>query len=702
MPSHRILIVDDRPIERDYLRTVLTSAGYALQEASDGAEALEVAGNFRPDLVVTDIMMPTMDGYELARQIRAYPGLDCTRLIFYSATLRQEEASALADALGAARFVVKPVDPEVLLEMVAHVLSDAAPPSLATDSEIERMHLRLLTDKLAEKTDALEIEVMERRQVEARLRRSQARTQAILDSAMDAIVTFDEAGFITEANPAAEQMFGLGRDRFVGQPLLNTLFPPASRDSVQKEIIEARVRNGTPQPARRTKETAALHQRGHEFPVELVITHAHFEGGTIATAQIRDMTAQKQLEEQFLRAQRLESIGTLASGVAHDLNNILTPILLSIPLLYEDLTQEQREAILGTIELSAQRGTDIVKQVLTFARGVEGERTPIQPLWLLQDILKITRETFPKNLEISQTHTAKLWRVTGDSTQLHQILLNLCLNARDAMPDGGILKLHGENFTVDEQYASAFMDAKPGAYVLLKVSDTGSGIRPELLGRIFDPFFSTKTTAQGTGLGLSTVLGIVKSHGGFINVRTTLGQGTSFEVFLPASQEELDHIPPGETIAPPRGNDELVLVVDDEESIRVITQATLQQHGYRVITAEDGPSAVATFAEHREEIDLLLTDLVMPYLDGIALSRAVRKLKPALKILVSFDDGSEPRTGELESLGITNVLRKPCSSLKMLKAVHEIIYGYTDEPIPKAAAIPTQPAPKRVGTTPSA
>ena len=672
MPTYRILIVDDRPIERDYLRTVLSSVGYELSEAEDGEKALAVASQFLPDLVVTDIMMPSMDGYELARQIRGFPGMDTTRLIFYSATLRQEEASALANALGAARFVVKPAEPEHLLEIVAHVLAQAPPRSQATDSEIERMHLRLLTDKLAEKTDALEIEIAERRQIEAQLRHSQARTQAILDSAIDAVIGFDERGFIQEVNPASETMFSCSRMEFIGQSLVDFLFPPGVRETVQKEVDDVRLRS-SPNIGRRGREIMARHPSGGEFPVELVITHAKFDGGSISTAQIRDMTAQKQLEQQFLRAQRLESIGTLASGVAHDLNNILTPILLSVPLLYEDLSPEQREVILGTIEISAQRGTDIVKQVLTFARGVEGERMPLPPLPLLQDIIRISRDTFPKNLEIVQSHAAKVWNVIGDSTQLHQILLNLCLNARDAMPEGGVMKLHAENVQVDEQYAAAFMDAKPGPYVLLRVSDTGGGIRPEVLNRIFDPFFTTKSASQGTGLGLSTVLGIVKSHGGFLNVRSTLGQGTSFEVFLPASLDAVSATPAEDLTPPRRGKGEMVLVVDDEESIRVITQATLQQHGYRVITAEDGPAAIALFADRRNDIDLVLTDLVMPYLDGIALARAVRKIKPDTKILVTFDDGSEPRLGELNSLGITDILNKPCSSLKMLRAVSEVL-----------------------------
>jgi len=373
---------------------------------------------------------------------------------------------------------------------------------------------------------------------------------------------------------------------------------------------------------------------------------------------------------QLLRAQRLESIGTLASGVAHDLNNILTPILMCAQTLRSDLADVDRQSALSLIEESARRGAGVVKQVLTFARGIEGERVTVNPRHLIDEMVDIARKTFPKSIEISGRYPEDLWSIEGDPTQLHQALLNLSVNARDAMPNGGALVIWAENFNVDAYYASMTPDAKAGQFVALRVSDTGTGMPRATIDKIFDPFFSTKEIGKGTGLGLSTTLGIVKSHGGFISVYSELGKGTTFKLFLPAAMTDANLQQSKTSVVPIQGNGELILVVDDEPNILGITKMILERHNYHILSANDGPEALAIFAQQMQSIRLVLTDISMPYMDGVALVRALRKMKSHVPIIASTGQGEEARASEMEALHVANFLTKPYDTGQLLKALH--------------------------------
>jgi len=387
-----------------------------------------------------------------------------------------------------------------------------------------------------------------------------------------------------------------------------------------------------------------------------------------------DVTERKLTEAALRRAQRLESLGTLASGIAHDFNNILTPILATAQLLSLKLPlNEQDRHLLQLIEDSAKRGADLVKQILAFARGVEGKRVPLQVRHVLSEVMQVARQTFPKAIEIhADFPTANLWTVAADATQLHQVFMNLCVNARDAMPNGGILSLAVENTLVDEACTRMNPEASPGYYVAIAISDTGTGIPSELLERIFDPFFTTKEVGKGTGLGLSTALGIVKNHGGFVKVYSEVGKGSQFKVYLPAIEDAVTQ--PAAELALLTGNNESILIVEDEPSIQQVTQTSLENYNYRTLIAKDGIEAIALYAERKHEIDLVLIDIMMPLVDGLTVIRTLQKLNPKVKAIVTSGLASNSLLAEITEIGIKAFLPKPYTTKELLDTLHRVLH----------------------------
>jgi CheY-like chemotaxis protein len=373
--------------------------------------------------------------------------------------------------------------------------------------------------------------------------------------------------------------------------------------------------------------------------------------------------------ENALRSSRLESLGLLASGIAHDLNNVLSPIVLAAPILREHATNPDDLRIIASLEKSAERGVDLVRQILTFAHGAASVPQLVDLKRLLQETVSVAAETFPKNIRVVDNFPGNLWPVMADPTQIHQVLLNLCINARDAMPDGGTLYLTAENALLDETMARKIPGGRPGAWIVLHVEDSGTGIPHDALAHVFEPFFTTKEAGKGTGLGLSTVRSIVENHNGFISLMTYAGRGTTFRVYLPAA--EVPASAPGAIPAEPkgtRGQGELILVVDDEPQIRDITSAMLTRHGYRVLTASDGSEAVALFSTRSTEVKLVITDLVMPNLDGVALAGIVQHMNPGVKVLAISGLSGAARGGKLEQFGGT-ILFKPFKVQALLEAV---------------------------------
>jgi CheY-like chemotaxis protein len=341
---------------------------------------------------------------------------------------------------------------------------------------------------------------------------------------------------------------------------------------------------------------------------------------------------------------------------------------MAVEILRDHVIDDEGRDLLDTLESSALHGAELVKQVLTFARGVEGQKIMVNPIHLLHEIQKIIRDTFPKNIDFSFTPKRDLWTVTGDPTQLHQVFTNLCVNARDAMPGGGELRVTMENAVLDDLYVGMNPGSQPGAYVIVTVKDTGTGIPEEVRDRIFEPFFTTKETGKGTGLGLSTTMAIVKSHGGFINLYSEMGKGTTFKVYLPAEATSYaaENVAIEQTQLP-RGNGELVLVVDDESGIRRVAQGALERFGYRVLAAANGAEAIGAYAQHRGEIAVVLTDMAMPVMDGPALIIALRAINPNVKIIGSSGLSSNGGIAKAVGAGLTHFLPKPYTAETLLK-----------------------------------
>ena len=490
---------------------------------------------------------------------------------------------------------------------------------------------------------------------------------AALDASALSITIADAVGCIEWVNPAFTALTGYRAEEALGKHLNQLIrsdrHPPEFYLQIQSTTMAGNTWHG---------EMFERRKDGTQISVEQTVTPVRNDEGRVAHIVVigQDVSERQRLQEQVLRSQRLDSIGRLAGGIAHDLNNILSPILMAPALLRETVADPGAREVIDTVEVSANRGAAIIRQLLTFSRGgaAGGSHLPVQLLDVVRDMVAMIRETFPKNiLTRSELHCTP-WLVEGDATQLHQVLMNLCVNSRDAMPEGGVLTLTVENVELDAAAVAGHGGVVPGPFVVLGVSDTGCGIDPEHLDKIFDPFFTTKEVGKGTGLGLATALGLVRAHGGFFQIRSNSGSGTQVCVYLPASPDAVCPVPAAEPELPPRGQGELILVVDDEENVRRVTTRILERHGYRVLTASDGAEAFSRFQEHRTTIRLVLTDLLMPIMDGATLTRAIHRLDPAARVIAV--SGHAPDDAPLEvGTDVVALLPKPYQRAVLLQAV---------------------------------
>lgn len=611
-----VLLLEDRPTDADLIGHLLISAGFKPSLLRvETQEAFESAlSESRFDVIIADYTLPRFDGIS-ALKLATRRGC-LTPFIFFTGTLG-EEAAVEALQNGASDYVVK-----------------QRPQRLGAAVQ------RALTDKRQRE---------ERREAEAQIRT----LIRLLDMASDAVIMRDMSDTILFWNQGAARIYRYAREEALGRDVKQLIYSadalPAFQEAKKKTETDGQWAGELTQQGKDGAPIIAssrwtLMRSDSGLPERILVINS-------------DISEQRKLEKQFLRAQRLESIGVLASGLAHDLNNALAPIMIGAEVVRQSELPPETLEIVDTIAKSAQRGADILKQVLAFARGGEGRRASLKLSPIFKEISKLIGNTFPKNIRFSLEVPADLHPLGGDPTQLLQVLMNLCINARDAMPDGGNLALAASNVVRNDR-----------PMVLISVTDSGTGMTPEVLEKAFDPFFTTKEPGHGTGLGLPCVLRIVQAHGGTITVKSHVGIGTTFEILLPAEAEppaREKHQAPKQA---PKGNGEMILVVDDESEIRNMISQVLLNYNYNVLTAEDGNHAMIRFVENKELIRLVIADYMMPILDGVSLAKAVAAVNPEVKIIATSGLAEHRQIPQARAF-----LKKPFALDELLATVEQVL-----------------------------
>lgn len=492
----------------------------------------------------------------------------------------------------------------------------------------------------------------------------------LLEKAHDAIIVLGEDRLVSYWNSGAEKIYGWTAREAIGKSMTDLAFKGTTMPQLD-QAIEAVETSGE-----WLGEMQEFTKDGRNVIIRSRCNTVRDENGNPKAWLIigTDITERKQMEEQFIRAQRLESLGLLVSGIAHDLNNCLAPVTIGITMLRDEVLSDEARGLLDMMETTTRRSVEMIRQVLTFARGGGTVRTTLQIGPLARELIKILTDTFPKNITCRLEVEPDAWPISAISTQLHQVLMNLCINARDAMPEGGKITLSVTNVQLDSQALEHQPTVTPGKFLCLNVTDTGAGIPPENLHKIFQPFFTTKAPGKGTGLGLASSQAIIRNHGGFMDVESAPGRGTTFKVFLPAGTSVVKPAAADSNAALPAGKGERILIVDDEATVLAIERTTLENFGYRVSTAANGVEAVSRIKSEPDVFDLVITDLAMPLMNGWELIAELRKIKPGIKILTAT--GSLDKWPDLkESFNMTAVISKPFTAEKLLQAVHHLLAG---------------------------
>ena len=680
----RILSIDDKDDNRYYIEALLGGSGYQVVSAGDGAEALALLEKESFDLILSDILMPVMDGFELCRTVKSDPRLRSIPLIFYTATYTGPQDEAFAAKVGADAFVVKPCEPQVLLDTVQRVLAEAAsgdrplPPPKTDDEEIFKLYNERLVRKLEQKMLQLEQETKALREAEAALRTSESKYRRLLESMGDGFVLADMEGRILESNLAYERMLGYDKGELRSMTFLD--ITPKGWHDYERRILTEQV---FVDDFSEVYEKEYQHKEGRIFPVELRTFLVRGEQGQPEAmwAIVRDLTERKRLERnrlelegQLHQAQKMESIGRLAGGVAHDYNNMLSVILgyaeLSLAQAAPGSTMHDN---LGEILDAARRSAAITRQLLAFARKQTMEPQVLDLNATVEGMLKILQRLIGEDLQLRWLPGDDLWPVHLDPSQVDQLLANLCINARDAIAHGGTILIETENCTLDDDYCRHHAGCHSGDHVRLAVSDTGCGMDAQTMGKIFEPFFTTKSPGLGTGLGLSTVYGIVTQNGGMIDVSSEVGKGTTFSIYLPRHKggEDKKEVL-GET-AQGEGGAETILIVEDEAAILRLAARILGEAGYRVYTATNPSQAAQLAAAIDGPLHLLLADVIMPEMNGRELERLLRPLRPQMKSL--FMSGYP--AGYIGERGIladgVNFLQKPFTAESLIGKVRQLL-----------------------------
>jgi PAS domain S-box-containing protein len=675
----KILVVEDNEDSRVLLESLLEANGYEVECAENGKIALALATRRPPDLIISDILMPEMDGYVLCRAVKADEQLRAIPFVFYTATYTDPRDEKLAMDLGASRFIVKPMEMDAFLIEIKTLLDNHDIEKLPTpqhplksDMELHRGYAGVLAKKLDQKVRQLEEE-------QKRLAKSEKQYRRLVEALRDDyfFYTHDMNGVFTYISPSIKNVLGYTQEE------IQVHFTEYLTDSpINKDVVGC-----TEQSIKGIKlppyEVEVYHKDGSVHRLDVTEEPVLDKHGQVISVEgiAHDITkrifAEKQLakaHESLQQSQKLEAIGTLAGGIAHDFNNILTPIIGYTEISQLGLPEGSKDwQNLQEVLNAANQARELVKQILTFSRRTETEKKPVLLQTLVKDALKLLRASIPTTIEIREAVDPNCDAISANPTQMHQILMNLCTNAYYAMRDkGGILVISLAEIDITPDNYIANLDLQTGKYLRLEVSDTGTGISKDKLERIFEPYFTTKPKDEGTGLGLSVVHGIVTIHGGHITVYSEPGQGSTFHVYLPVivkHQTTNDPLPTEEV----SGGHERILIVDDDEKIGCLVKEQLESLGYQVTVLTSGVEAAETFRKAPQNIDIVVTDMTMPNITGAELSQELLKIKPDIPIILCSGFSELIDKDKAAVIGIQEYLMKPVGRNDLARAVRKAL-----------------------------
>jgi PAS domain S-box-containing protein len=632
----QILHLEDNANDAQLLRLKLEEAniGCVITVVQTRDEFVNALERDKFDLIVSDFTLPSFDGksaLEIARQ--KWPDIP---FIFVSGTMG-EEAAIESMVRGATDYVLK------------GRLSRLVPATQRALLEAESRR--------------------ERKRAEVALRESKEKYQSLFERNISGAFVSTPDGRLLECNPAFVHMFGFDSIEAAKATNVSALYSDPEKRRVFLSTLEARKKIEYLEVQMVRKDGAPVRV------IENVVGKFNNDGKLVELAgYLFDDTKRHLLEQQLIQAQKFESLGTLASGIAHDFNNILS-IIIGHATMIQRLHRES-DKIADSIKMittAAQRGAALVRQLLTFARKSDVILQRISLNDLIKEVVSLTRETFPKTVTVSMKLADKLSTILADSTQIHQVFLNLCVNARDAMPNGGNLSLSTRLITGEKVHAR-FPEAKASEYVLIEVSDTGTGMDEATQNRIFEPFFTTKEPGKGTGLGLAVAFGIIHIHQGFIDVSSEPGNGTTFSIYFPVNLEELEPFEiTKEMLGDTEGGTETILLVEDEEMLRSLTKMVLKGKGYNVVTASDGEEAVRMFALRQNDIALVLSDLGLPKLNGYDVLKQVKRIKPSVKFIIASGYIEPAEKSEILESGARDFIQKPYVPNDMLRRIRQVL-----------------------------
>ena len=666
----RILIVDDNAADRKLLRYIIEKHGCEVMEGANGGEGLQIARDIAPALIISDVFMPKMDGFQFLHEVKTDPMLQKIPFVFYTSIFDEKEDEELALSMGAAAFIIKPKDPDQFWSEISDILNkaelgDVTKRRLSIRSEENLLKFNQSFDRRLEKKFA------EMEKARSDLEWSDARYRRLLESVTDYIYTVqveDDCTLATSHGPGCVAVTGYTPEEFGADPdLWFRIILEEDRGTVRELTSRFFSENGAILPF----QHRIIHKNGTvRWIRNTPVPHYDKEGRVVAyEGLISDITEFKKLEDQFQHAQKMEAVGVLAGGIAHDFNNILTAIigygyLLQMQLENDHSARHNAEQIL----VAAEKAANLVHGLLAFSRKQVINPKPAGLNDIIRIVEKLLSRLLTEDIELKVNLTDSETTIMADPGQIDQILMNLATNARDAMPKGGVLTIETSIMSMDREYLLMHGYGIQGHYVWLSVSDTGMGIDDQTRQKIFEPFFTTKPMGKGTGLGLSIVYGIVKQHNGFIDVQSTPGMGTTFNIFFPlvkAKHRGTATIPS----LPALGENQTILIADDDMQVRDIIRITLENSGYKVIEAEDGEMAVRQFAKYRDEIDLLILDIVMPKKNGKDAYDEIRKIRQDIKVLFISgytSDVIDLKVGMEEEL---NIVSKPISPRELLSKI---------------------------------